>query len=85
MTLGELKNALGDNKTAKYPISAAELYNIQMYVNPSLEMDRGTLDYYYSIDVNELLASDMPVDDLEDLKKQGWSLTQNDKDLILYI
>ena len=82
MTLGELKNALGDNNTTKYQISAAELYNIQVYVNPSLEMDRGTLDYYYSIDVNELLASNMPVEDLEDLKKQGWSLTENDKDLI---
>jgi hypothetical protein len=85
MTLGELKNALGDNNTTKYQISAAELYNIQVYVNPSLEMDRGTLDYYYSIDVNELLASNMPVEDLDDLKKQGWSLTENDKNLVLYI
>jgi hypothetical protein len=48
-------------------------------------MDRGTLDYYYSIDVNELLASNMPVEDLDDLKKQGWSLTENDKNLVLYI
>jgi hypothetical protein len=85
MTLEELKNALGDNKPTKYQISAAELYNIQMYVNPSLEMDRGTLEYFYRIDVNELLASKMPVNDLDDLKKQGWFLTKYDEFLELYI
>jgi hypothetical protein len=85
MSIDDLKKSLGGNKVTKYPITAAEVSNIMAYTNVSLEMDRGTLDYYYSIDVNELLASDMPVDDLEDLKKQGWSLTQNDKDLILYI
>ena len=85
MTLGELKNALGDNKPTKYHISAAELYNIQVYVDPSLELDRGTLEYFYRIDVNELLASNMPADDLDDLKKQGWFLTKNDEYLELYI
>jgi hypothetical protein len=32
-----------------------------------------------------LLGSNMPVSKLKTLKEQGWSLTKNDKDLIVYI
>lgn len=85
MSIEDLKNALGDNEVSKHAIGAAEISNIMSYVNVSLEMDRGTLDYYYSIDVASLLASDMPVADLEDLKKQGWAFVENEKSIIIYI
>ena len=85
MTLDQLKNAIGENKVSAHAISAAEISNIMTYVNASLEMDRGTLDYYYSINVDDLLASDMPISDLDDLKSQGWAFTEDDKYIILYI
>jgi hypothetical protein len=85
MSIDDLKKSLGDNKVTKYPITAAEVSNIMAYTNVSLEMDRGTLDYYYSIDVQSLLESDMPISDLDDLKKQGWAFVEDDKYLILYI
>jgi hypothetical protein len=85
MSIDDLKKSLGGNKVTKYPITAAEVSNIMAYTNVSLEMDRGTLDYYYSIDVQSLLESDMPISDLDDLKKQGWAFVEDDKYLILYI
>jgi hypothetical protein len=85
MSIDDLKNALGDNKITKNHISAAEISNIMGYTSVSLEMDRSSLDYYYSINVQSLLDSDMPVSDLDDLKKQGWAFAEDDKYLILYI
>ena len=85
MSIDDLKNVLGNNKVTKYSITAAEVSNIMQYTNVSLELDRGTLDYFYSIDVQSLLDSDMPVADLDDLKKQGWAFVEDDKYLILYI
>jgi hypothetical protein len=35
--------------------------------------------------VQSLLESDMPISDLDDLKKQGWAFVEDDKYLILYI
>ena len=81
----DLNNALGDNTIQKHKISAAEISNIMTYTNVSLEIDRTTLDYYYSINVADLLDSDMPIADLDDLKKQGWAFTEDKKNLIIYI
>jgi hypothetical protein len=56
-----------------------------MYVNVNLELDSGTLEHYYSINVDELLNSKMPVSDLDDLKNQGWAYDRRKENLIIYL
>jgi hypothetical protein len=48
-------------------------------------MDRHTFDYYYEMKVDELLKSEFPKEELETLKNQGWSFSDNNKNLILYL
>jgi hypothetical protein len=85
MTLKELKEALKDNEISYSYISTAELVNIYKFVNVNLQMDSQTLDYYYEIDVEELLNSDFPSSELETLKKQGWAFNKENNFLNLYL
>jgi len=85
MSLEELKNALNGNTLSYGSVSTSALMNIMKFVNVELLMDRKTLDYYYKIVVDDLLKSEMPIGELETLKKQGWSFDNDDKSLILFL
>ena len=85
MSLDELKGILGDNKVSYSSIGLTSLANISRFVNVRLQMDNKSLDYYYEMDVDELLKSHMPNDELEVLKEQGWSFSDDNKMLILYL
>ena len=85
MSIDELTNAVGENKLEFRKIGAAEISNIMTYVNVSLEMDDKTLDYYYNINVKELLNSDMPLNDLDDLKEEGWAFDETKRNLRIFI
>lgn len=85
MSIDELTNVVGENKLGFRKIGAAEISNIMTYVNVSLEMDDKTLDYYYNINVKELLNSDMPLNDLDDLKEEGWAFDETKRNLRIFI
>lgn len=85
VSLDELKGILGDNKVSYSSIGLTSLANISRFVNVRLQMDNKSLDYYYEMDVDELLKSHMPSDELEVLKEQGWSFSDDNKMLILYL
>lgn len=85
MTLDKLKETLKDNKASYSSIETKDLYNIFGFVTVNLQMDNKTLDYYYEINVNELLDSDMPDEELETMRKQGWAFSDNEKYLVLYL
>lgn len=85
MTIEELKQGLGENKPSFSNVSMAQLANIMTFVEVSLNMDEKTLDYYYSISVDDLLKSEMPLTELETLKKDGWSLNNEEDKLIVYL
>jgi hypothetical protein len=85
MTREELNNAIGGNEVTSSHISMAEVANIMMYVKVNLELDGGTLEHYYSINVEELLNSQMPASDLDDLKNQGWAYDGKKENLIIYL
>ena len=75
MTKNDLKELLRDNNSEeKHKIDASALINISKFSFVSLQMDSKTLDYYYEIDIDELIHSDMPKDEYEVLKEQGWSV-----------
>lgn len=75
MTKSELIELLKDNSSEiKNHISAAALANITKFATVSLQMDSDTLDYYYEVDIDELIESEMPQDEFEVMKNQGWSV-----------
>lgn len=85
MTLDELKGVFGTNQTYCSKISTADLANIMKFVNVSLQMDKDTFDYYYEIDIHELIASSISDGILDRMKKQGWSFNSDGDSLILYL
>jgi hypothetical protein len=85
MTREELDSAIGDNEVTTRHVTTAEVANLMMYIQVNLELDRGTLEHYYSINVDELLDSQMPVSDLDDLKSQGWAYDETRENLIIYL
>ena len=85
MTREELDNAIGNSKVTTRHVTTAQVANLMMYVNVNLELNRDTLEQYYRIDVNELLNSQMPVSDLDDLKEQGWAYDETRDNLIILL
>jgi hypothetical protein len=85
MTIDDLNNAIGENEVTTRHVTTAEITNIMMYVQVNLELDRGTFEHYYRINVEELLNSQMPVSDLDDLKEQGWAYDDKRENLIIFL
>lgn len=85
MTREELDKAIGDNEVTKRHVTAAEVANIMMYIEINLELDRCTFEHYYRINVEDLLNSQMPVSDLDDLKNQGWAYDGRKENIIIYL
>ena len=54
------------------------------YVHIDLKLDGDTFDCLYEIDVKELLDSEFPINKLNDLKAQGWAITNNNTKLQIY-
>jgi hypothetical protein len=67
------KNKLSDSKK----ISAAALANIIKFAAVNLRMDDKTLDYYYDVSIDELLGSEMPDEEYNVMKEQGWTINEN--------
>jgi hypothetical protein len=85
MTREELDSAVEGNEVTTRHMTTAEVANIMMYVEVNLELDRGTLEHYYRINVDELLNSQMPVSDLDDIKSQGWAYDETRENLIIFL
>ena len=86
MSKNELKELFKDNTfDKKYKISASSLLNIRYFANVSLMLDKKTLDYFYEVDIDELLESEMPDDEYEVLKDQGWSIDRDKLKIFLTI
>lgn len=85
MSIGELREALSENTLSYTTVNVASMVNIIKFVNVELQMDKHTFDYYYEIDVDKLVKSDMPKEELETLREQGWSFSDDGKSLILYL
>jgi hypothetical protein len=84
MTKEELKELFKDNKLSdSKKISAAALANIMKFAMVNLRMDDKTLDYYYEVDIDELLESEMPNEEYGIMKEQGWTLNENNLNILL--
>lgn len=85
MDLDIIKSQIGENEVSYGNISASELTNIYPYVHVSLEIDKKNLDYFYEIDVNELINSDISIDELVLMRNQGWAFNESGEKIILFL
>ena len=85
MSLEEIKTVFGSNTLSYNKISAVDLANIAKFVEVKLQMDKSTLDYYYEINVSDLAKSKITSGELETMQKQGWSFSDDSKNLIIFI
>lgn len=85
MDLDIIKSHIGENEVSYGNISASELTNIYPYVHVSLEIDKKNLDYFYEIDVNELINSDISIDELVLMRNQGWAFNESGEKIILFL
>lgn len=84
MTKNELIELLKDNKLdGRHQISAAALANIMRFAMVNLRMDNDTLDYYYEVDIDELVESEMPEEEYMVMVDQGWCIKNNK--ILIYI
>lgn len=78
MTKEKLLELFKDNKLSDSKrISAAALANIIKFAAVNLRMDDKTLDYYYDVSIDELLGSEMPDEEYNVMKEQGWTINEN--------
>ncbi len=85
MDLESVKNHIGVNEVSYGNISASELVSICSHVHVGLEIDKGSLDYFYEIDVEEILESDITTEDLALMQSQGWAFNENKTKIILFL
>ena len=85
MNLEEIKTVFGNNSLSYNKVSAVDLANISKFVDVKLQMDKSTLDYYYEINVSDLTKSKITSGELETMQKQGWSLSDDSKNLIIFL
>lgn len=78
MTKNELKDLLnGNSLNETHTLSATAIANISPFARVLLKMDNKMLDYYYEIDIDELISSEMPNEEYEKLRDQGWSIKED--------
>lgn len=58
---------------------------LQRHVSVSVMMDKNTLDYYYSVSIDDISKSDLGEDELKGLVEDGWSLDKEEKSLIKFL
>jgi hypothetical protein len=85
MTKEEFKSAIEDNDVIARHMTTAEVAKMTPYVHVNLDIDSGTLDYYYSISMEELLDSSIPDDVLDELKDQGWAFDEKKENIIIFL
>ena len=85
MNKSDVEEIFGNNKVTFSKVEISDLIDIMKYVSLDIKMDKISLDYYYIINVNELLTSAMPIEIVKRMGKNGWSFDEEQENLILYI
>lgn len=85
MNKSDVEEIFGNNEVTFSKVEISDLIDIMKYVSLDIKMDKVSLDYYYIINVNELLTSAMPIEIVKRMGKNGWSFDEEQENLILYI
>ena len=81
----ELEEILKDNKPTFVKVSSSRLANIMQYVGVELKIDKYSLDYFYEINVEDLLKSQIPPKDIEEMASEGWCFDETKKFIKIFL
>lgn len=85
MDLEQIEEVFSDNKISAGSIKIAFLITIGEYVPYTLKIDENNLEYYYSINVDDMTFSPHIEEIIYLLKDDGWTLTEDKQELVKYI
>lgn len=82
MNKDELKTMIrsGTRKNDTFPL--ADLAKLKAIANVTLEIDRETNDYYYKVDINDLVNKEFEYNIITD---NGWELSLDEQYMFLFI
>ena len=83
--LAQIENIFSENKISTGSVKIAFLITIGEYVPYTLKIDENNLEYFYSINVNDMLYSPHIEEIIYLLKDDGWALTEDKEELIKYV
>lgn len=85
MDLSQIEEVFSDNKISVGSTKISFLITIGEYVPYTLKIDENNLEYYYSINVDDMTYSPHIEEIIYLLKDDGWALTEDKKELVKYI
>ena len=78
----ELDDVLSNTISYNDDFTSYDLLKLNEKIQVDLEMDRDNMLYFYGINYDRLLSSDLNRNDITDLFMKGWEYNKNEKKLI---
>lgn len=82
MKKDELKALIRSGIRKNNTLPLADLAKLKQIANVSLDIDRETNDYFYRIDLNDLVGKEFEYNLLTD---NGWELSLDEQQILLFI
>lgn len=82
MTKDELKMLIRGSTKKNETFPLADLAKLKSVANVMLEIDRETNDYYYKVDVNDLVNKEF---DYSVISNNGWELSLDEQYMFLFL
>lgn len=82
MTKDELKMLIRGSTKKNETFPLADLAKLKSVANVVLEIDRETNDYYYKVDINDLVNKEF---DYSIISNNGWELSLDEQYMFLFL
>jgi len=82
MTKDELKMLIRGSTRKNETFPLADLAKLKSVANVMLEIDRETNDYYYKVDINDLVSKEF---DYSIISNNGWELSLDEQYMFLFL
>ena len=82
MTKDELKMLIRGSTRKNETFPLADLAKLKSVANVMLEIDRETNDYYYKVDINDLVSKEF---DYSIISNNGWELSLDEQYIFLFL
>lgn len=82
MTKDELKMLIRGSTRKNETFPLADLAKLKSVANVMLEIDRETNDYYYKVDINDLVNKEF---DYSIISNNGWELSLDEQYMFLFL
>lgn len=82
MNISEIKTLIRGSTKKNETLSLADLSVLKSIANVTLEIDRESNDYYYKVEVKDLVDKDF---DFTIISNNGWELSLDEQYMLLFL